>query len=196
MNKLPNTMFKKNARRFHSLYINKFMSMKCAPDLLIRRLFPNAKEITESFGAFEATKYLPYSWHDTNVTLIAVGDGVTPRTASTFAFRTRWECYSVDPKLRDKDWQVDRLTCLPTKIEQQTITSCTPVILCCVHSHVKLPVCLKSIVAPKISTIAIPCCVDLTLDAVPDFSYNDENIWSAKNLVKVWCDATCTSRNV
>src|SRR5579872_7431860 len=37
-------------------YLNEFTKLKCAPDLLAWGLFPNAKEITESLGAYNAIR--------------------------------------------------------------------------------------------------------------------------------------------
>jgi hypothetical protein len=37
---------------------------------------------------------------DPSVLLVCVGDGLTPRTAGLFCFRTKWKCISVDPLMR------------------------------------------------------------------------------------------------
>ena len=57
----------------------------------------NAKELSESFACFNAARvhlaetFLP---SDPHVTLLAIGDGLTPRTAALFAFRTAWRSSS------------------------------------------------------------------------------------------------------
>ncbi|GAB0489991.1 hypothetical protein MMPV_001218 [Pyropia vietnamensis] len=126
-------------------YADELLVLGCGPLLLSLRLFPNAKELTESFGALAAARthlarppaevpaaavgtsvkgggsavaaavpaasdsdiplpslppasaqrLLPLSCPD--VLLVVVGDGSTPRTATTFALRTRWAVASVDP---------------------------------------------------------------------------------------------------
>lgn len=39
-----------------SRYLDEFVRCRCAPDLLARKLFPNAKEVTESFAAYAAVR--------------------------------------------------------------------------------------------------------------------------------------------
>jgi hypothetical protein len=66
------------------------------------RLFPDAKELTASFAINAAVRTHLASTHpasDERVTLVAVGDGNTPRTAALFAFLTRWHCVAIDPIL-------------------------------------------------------------------------------------------------
>jgi len=88
-------------------YINEFVKLKCAPDLLAWGVFPNAKEITESMAMYHAVKnYVPFDLHDEEINLVVVGDGKSPRTAALFAVMTKWTCYSVDPKM-DEKWLWD-----------------------------------------------------------------------------------------
>lgn len=183
---LKNTSFEKHAKRYHSYYINRFISMNCAVDMLRLGLFPNAKEITESYGAFEALCRFPeYDVKNPTINIVCVGDGTTPRTAATFAFRTKWNCYSIDPLLKHVNG-IHRLQQYRKKIEECSFTFDTPTIICCVHSHAKLKECLKSIRAPELSIISIPCCVPQYLDVEPDIEYKDSNIWSPENTVKIW----------
>ena len=183
---------KRQSKPWRSYYINRFFSMKCSKDLHLLDVFPNAKEITESFGAFEGTM-THISEHDSafhpnnpDCTVVCVGDGVTPRTACTFAFRTKWDCFSVDPLLRPFDKDVDRLTVIPNQIERVAIKCSGPVLIACVHSHARLKDCARSISGSKIAILSIPCCVPQKLDCEPDLSYRDQNIWSKENLVKIW----------
>lgn len=86
-------------------YLNEFTKIAAAPDMLLQKLFPNAKEITESFGAYHAvrkhlTGFIPLNAPDVHAWFI--GDGSTPRTAATFAFRSAWQCHSLDPGLNPK----------------------------------------------------------------------------------------------
>lgn len=64
------------------------------------------------------------SFKDPNVLLVAVGDGVTPRTASLFAFRSAWRCVSIDPAMRsDGAWSgVVSLTTLKSRVQDVTVT--------------------------------------------------------------------------
>jgi hypothetical protein len=185
MNNLQNTQFRKNSKRYHSYYINRFISLRCSVDMLQLGLFPNAKEITESFAALEAVNHLPYDWKDPDVHVICVGDGLTPRTAATFAFMTKWTCISVDPLLKGK-WEIDRLTAHPNKIEDMCCSTNKPTIVVCVHSHASLQSCMQSIHSPYISIVAIPCCQPLYLNQQPDMEYVDGDMWSPQNTVKIW----------
>lgn len=186
MNEFKTSKMNGNNTRYKGKYINRFMGMKAAPDMLCRGLFPNAKEITESFGALEATKHLPVSWKD-DLAVVCVGDGHSPRTGSVFAFSTKWDCYSVDPKLRPKEWNVNRLTTKPFKIQDTFLEFDKPCIICMVHAHVKVNETLPYIKAPIRHLITMQCCVNLDLAGrIPDQEYNDENIWSPMNKIKVY----------
>lgn len=182
-------------------YMDDFLQCHAAPDMIEMGLFPNSKEITESFAAYRAAKkYLGprLMIGDANVTLVAVGDGGTPRTAGTFAFRSRWNCFSVDPGLGDKTrWsKIARLTCIKKRIEdcspeEMGITAQSRVVIVSVHSHATLEVSLKPFAGVHdLAVIAIPCCVKLDLDVNPDHIYDDWGIWSPERTVKVWPSVT------
>lgn len=103
-------------------YLDEFIELKCAPDLLAQGLFPNAKEITESMAAFNAIrKNCIYpgeiQYDSTDTCIIDVGCGSTPRTAALCAMRTNWDCFGVDPKLNNKDYTIERLKHEQVKLE-------------------------------------------------------------------------------
>lgn len=186
MNEFKNSKLNGNNARYKGRYINRFMGMKAAPDMLGRGLFPNAKEITESFGAFEAVKHLPVSFKD-DLAVVCVGDGHSPRTGAVCAFCTRWNCYSVDPQLRLKEWNIDRLTCKRFRIQDTFLEFDKPCIIIMVHAHVKVNETLPYIKAPVRHLITMECCMNLDLTGVaPDEDYRDDNIWSPMNNIKVW----------
>ncbi len=172
-------------------YISEFITLTCAPDLVAMRLFPNAKEITESFGAYNAVRYRLPEWKlsDPEVTMVAVGDGSTPRTAATFAMRSAWSCFSVDPNLKGGRlrWEaIDRLTVLQSRVEDVAIHS-PRVILVAVHSHVTLSRALKAIAADEIAVVAMPCCVPQYIPGQePDIEYDDPAVMSACRRIKIW----------
>ena len=182
-------------------HVSEFVTLYCAPDMLGMRLFPNAKEISESFAAFDAARYkLPtFDISDPSIALIAVGDGATPRTAATFAFRSKWACYSVDPLLRGgtKRWSaINRLTVCAQKIQSFKI-KCDRAVLVAVHSHAKLSDCLPSIHARELAVIAMPCCVRLEIPGVdPVITYESRGVISPMRTIKIWhllFDQFCTS---
>lgn len=171
-------------------YLMEFVTMSCAPDLLAMRVFPNGKEISESFGAFNAVRYrLPqFDLKDSTVNVVCVADGTTPRTGATFAFRSAWNVYSVDPLMRcgTQRWAaIKRLTTVPTKIEEFSLEA-ESVIVVAVHSHANLKASVAGIKAKRLAVVAIPCCVNLTLDTKPDITYQDKGIISPCRTVKIW----------
>jgi hypothetical protein len=188
-------------------YIDEFIQQyKIAADLLQLGIYPDAKEITESYGAYNAVrKYLKqYDPQDPEVTLVSVGDGRSPRTAALFAFKTKWNCISIDHELdifKTDMWEssIKRLTCIPKKIED--ILDYGPmyfkkVVIVAVHSHADMEKTLKTIIGnPLRSLVAIPCCIPWGGSTKrlnergfinPSIEYNDSGIWSPKNRIKVW----------
>lgn len=90
----------RGAVRHFTRYTDELLTLRSAPQLLALRLWPNAKELTESFACFAAAREQLadlFSPDDPSVTVVVVGDGLTPRTAALFAFRTRWKAISIDP---------------------------------------------------------------------------------------------------
>lgn len=184
-------------------YINEFLRLKCAPELIEWKLFPNAKEITESIGCYNAVLHyivekeselnVPIKLNDPTINLVSVGDGSTPRTAALFAMRTEWNCISVDPQLKPtasnpKDYSmIHGLTLLRCHIEDCTDLHFTsPCIIVCVHSHAPLDAILNKISAPILHLVTIPCCIPHNLYNRPYIGYRDRGIRSEKNEVKIW----------
>lgn len=183
-------------------YLNEFVGLKCAGDLLDRGLFPNVKEITESMAAYHAVrKYLwKQGYHPSSdkVSVVCVGDGHTPRTAALFAMRSKWQCYSIDPVLRPREWDIRNLFTEAKKVEDTTLVlhEYDKVIVVAVHSHANLSTAWRRI-KPGCPVIAIPCCIpqNLIVEVSPDvgaekilpsFEYEDYGILSPKRTVKVW----------
>lgn len=185
-------------------YIDRFLRLKCASDLVRPKLFPDSKEITESFGAWQAIvrNYRDdYNPSDDKIKCIVVGDGCSPRTGALVAHLSRWEVWSVDPRLRDKwcNQDIDRLYVVPTKIEDAFITwesRATKIILLYVHSHAPFQQYISKVAntahLEHLLIISIPCCVDNNLklwdkyEIAPTKEYWDSGILSDKNLVRIW----------
>lgn len=180
-------------------YLDEFIRLKCAGDLLNEKLFPNAKEISESMAAYSAVRHIVYQsdgavkFSDRGIMLYAVGDGVSPRTGALFAYRSAWHCVSIDPKLRSPGC-ADRLHKLNRGIEDFMQAQIPDIaIIVCVHSHAKLNRCLQSIKAKTLRiVVAIPCCVPQDIygpgeqKIAPDVEYEDWGILSPKRTVKIW----------
>ena len=183
-------------KKLSSKYLNEFIRLKCAPDLLMFKLFPNIKEITESMAVYNTVrKYLqnefPLSSRD--VTCLVVGDGHMPRTGALFAFRTNWDVISVDPNMfKDKPplLRINRLLSVKGKIENfdnllQHIKT-QKVLVVCVHSHAKLSACVAQLKEKEITVISMPCCVPDDLNIVPEISYDDWGIHSPKRTINIY----------
>jgi hypothetical protein len=176
--------------KIHSRYVDELLRLKAGSFLLQMKLFPNGKEITESFAMFEACRnameLYNFSYSD-KINVVVVGDGHTPRTATTFAVRSKWNCHSVDPNLNIKKRynDVQRLFLHPSKIEELNLEFDNLTIVLFPHAHVNIETSLKSIKSPKIIVITMECCVDLWKDISPHVFYRDRSIWSTENEIKI-----------
>jgi len=190
--------YERHRREFNEAsrrYLNDFMSTACAADLLAWRVFPNAKEVTESFAAYwGVVRYMEaYHRNDPAVKLVVVGDGVTPRTAATFAVRSKWDCYSVDPLTRGTPEGCRRVTAIKAKAEDMPeFIDCLggPVVVVAVHSHAKL---VHAVGVPtnysRMGVLAMECCVPQRIPwAKCDMEYRDTGVWSPKNSIQIWRD--------
>lgn len=187
-------------RRPSLRYLNEFTKLKCSPDLLSHKLFPNAKEITESFGAYNALRMnqADFPLNDKKINCIVVGDGHKPRTGALIAFRTAWTVTSIDPLIYNKTMQcgeinsvegIDRLTVMKLRIEDvpnQLMEFSGKVIIVCVHSHAKLSECCKKFPDREKYIVNIPCCYPSDLNIKPDIEYTDWGIHSEKRQVEIY----------
>lgn len=101
--------------RISLCYLNDFVAdLRCASDLLDMKLYPDAKEVSESMGLYNATFFsLLKKIDDVQDVdgIVVVGDGATPRTAAMFALRNaKWSVYSIDPMMRLSS-EVRSITC-------------------------------------------------------------------------------------
>lgn len=181
------TMFMKKMK-----YINEMMGCACFPDLLSMKIFPDGKEITEScspYNFLRNNKESLFSLGDSNVALISVGDGCAPRTAAMFAFRTAWNCYSIDPNMNWKNnGRVDRLECFKCRVEEMPYYHFDNLVLLHIHSHAPLLESCNHFTANKRIVLSMPCCVKQVREREPDLIYVDESVWSPHNKNLVWYD--------
>jgi hypothetical protein len=182
-------------------YLNKFIKLKCAPYLLDMKIFPNAKEITESMAMYEAVRKTisPKSeLGNTKNTVFVVGDGHRPRTAALFAFLSNWQCHSIDPNLSQHDsiLSIGRLF-----IHRVTIRDFLPDKPACYlnslsvvllpHAHVDMQDI--AYIFPNIDIlVAMPCCEPYNSQQKmfngkpPDTEYADFGVHSPDRIVKIW----------
>lgn len=157
----------------------------------VNQLFPNAKEVTESFGAFEGVAQNIHSDLNDPINIFVIGDGCTPRTAATFAYRSRWTCWSIDPAMREKPWasRIDRLSTIKAKIEDLDVFDVgdKPTVIIHMHAHVRINQSIDRIRGTNVSVLACPCCVPQFIENIPHhIEYRDPHIHSPHNLIKIW----------
>lgn len=195
-------------------HLDRFFAHPCRDRIV--RLFPNAKEVTESFGAFHAvnTRLTHLDRADPNVTVLVVGDGHSPRTGMLFAVSSAWGVWSIDPQMRLKYRGLhERLNLIDAKIEDVHGWNLplTKVVIIGVHSHATLEASIKKVRAcARLDVVSIPCCVPQYIPftsfpgpefehdglplIAPDFSYEDRAILSPERTVLGWLDLTEKAR--
>lgn len=165
------------------------LTQSCKFQLMLNlKLFPNAKEISESMAMYSAIKNKLKLPLDGGFNCVVVGDGHTPRTASLIAMHSNYKCYSIDPNLKMKfTWKrIERLSMYDMKVESVSMKFDEHTIIILPHSHVNLKTCLEQISAPSYTLITMDCCFDNSLKQNPDIEYCDDAIWSIKNKIKIW----------
>lgn len=171
-------------------YIDMFLKLKTAGELLDLKVFPNAKEITESLGAYYACKtVIPFRLDDPDVYCYIIGDGHTPRTGILFARMSAWNIFSIDPIMRLKDYKTQRLTLLKNYMQDIKLKSPTgKAVIVAVHSHANPTDCINNIEAKQKWFVEIPCCFPPLENHDDDLSrcFEDKSILSQKNKVYIY----------
>lgn len=186
-----------SARQNHvvgsSRYLDQFIRSKAGSRLAALRIFPNAKEVSESYAARAAAlRYRDrFPLDDRDTLFVSVGDGSTPRTAATFALQSAWQCHSVDSVLRPDrgragGWHsIPRLHIHPVRIEECRFTA-TRIVIAAVHSHASMAATLARVKADEVLLIAMPCCVPIDLDEPPAEVYDDTHVLSPRRTIHIW----------
>lgn len=182
-------------------YTTELLRLKCGPDLLALRIFPDAKELAESFAVYSAVKkHLPgFKMDDPGTVLLSVGDGHVPRTGAVFAHRTSWACHSIDPCMRRTDWcdDVKRLEAWRARAEDLVgmqgwpigPDATTSVVIVGVHTHARWDAMLRLVspVMVRTALVVMPCCEP---EALPpggfDAAYDDDGVPSPDRTVYVY----------
>ena len=152
--------------RISTRHLDRVWSLKCLPHIVNLKLFPDMKEISESYAAFWAiTRGLKIRPGDTGVHVVVVGDGQVPRTGALLALLSQWTVCSVDPAMQvdlgralDIEAKLKRLSVIPTTIEaadpakllhrkdaQEGGPHPHTIIMLSVHSHAKMSVSARQI---------------------------------------------------
>ena len=175
-------------------YIKYFLSLKASADILYRQLFPHktaCKEISETIAIYRAVAdHLKLDTNRQDILVVVPGDGVTPRTAATFAFLTKWKCLSIDLAMKEQNWDVQRLTAVKANADNYPINAeGKEVIVLYCHSHSNLLRNIQQISnSSKLHVVAMPCCTALPhqLMILPHLTYRDQHVWSTKNDIHIW----------
>jgi hypothetical protein len=177
-------------------------------DMLATGVFPNAKEITESFAAHHAVMHKLYSAEGLkrlNPWIVVVGDGATPRTGVTFAFKSTFNVISIDPNLKwENKFLVRRLMTVRYTLanfvdavrDADFFSGFTngeqPIILVNVHGHVPAAELkqFRELVGNRLfAVVEIPCCYpqwSIEAFGAPTMEYIDWGIHSEKRSVRIW----------
>lgn len=179
------------AQKGMTRYMNEFIKCRCSADLPEWGMFPNAKEVTESVGAYNALRQFLHkkgTLFNEPHTCFVVGDGSTPRTGALIACRTAWHVTSIDPNLNGKEYShIRRLSLVKAKIEDVEFPKQKHAIIVLVHSHAHMENIKNSIPADRYTVISMPCCVpDTKTFGAPVKQYVDPGIWSPKNTINIY----------
>jgi len=186
--------------RPHDGYVDEFLRLPCAGDVLRCAVFPNSKEVSESMAAFEAVRRTLIDagrgslLGDPDVVLYDVGSGRKPRTAALAAHRTRWSCVAIDPIL-------DRTTAHWRRVARLRVECCgveryAPTddevrrfaVVLCVHNHGGLAETIAALrldERPGYCLVSIPCCVPHDVDPGWDEARTDWGVKSKHRVVYV-----------
>ena len=208
--KLPQKSMKET-HQIHLRYVHEFIAdLRASPWLLEMKLFPDAKELTESMAAFNAAREhlidRGFNFKDTKTGLLAIGDGSTPRIACLYAVRTNWTCFSVDPQMKlTGGWsEVQRLFTANKKIQEFCIEGCLgneksneieKLVVVMMHCHVDFPDIISSFgngwKKLQLGVIACSCCNWVEKHASflghsPIVEYEDVSMASEKRFFRIW----------
>lgn len=186
--------------------LDEFLRLKCAPDILATGVFPNAKELSESMGAFESLRRALFGidrddlLRDSDIVLYDVGAGRKPRSAVLAAFRSRWSCVAIDPVIDPQAQnirKIRRVEVFSGKVEDYQVKPEDAgkfAIVFSVHNHATLSATMEALQLdkrPGYGMISIPCCVPHDVPMEWDEVRDDWGIKSGRRTVYrkvVWPD--------
>lgn len=196
-------------------YVDKLFSLNCFPDIVARKVFTSAKDVSESMASIQAAAQ--YGLQSTNkkkkkkgnrIKCLCIGDGSTPRTAVLACYLKQWECVSIDPALQD-DWHgvqpkgVRGLVGFKGTLEefmktqpQEEQAEYDHLLLLCVHSHARLhkdesvPCIMARYGDIPTTLVSLPCCPTFRsqkdVGRAPDHVYEDDCVFSQCRKVEIW----------
>ena len=174
-------------------YIDAFFKLPKLELFRKEHLFPNIKEVTESYGIFhaclEVCKRTNIARNDPNVLIVVIGDGHRARTGVLCSSMSAWRALSIDPVIHTCP-SFPKVKTIASKIEDipEDINHDGPVILCFPHCHASITTTLGKIKSSNNNrhVISMPCCFKDDTVIKPSFSYIDEKILSDKNTINIY----------
>jgi len=185
-------------------YINQYFGLKCSAEMQELRLFPNLKEIQESFSIINNVQNYcmktdtNIDFKNPNINVYVIGDGVTPRTAAVFNFLTKWKTFSIDPLMRiENDYStIQNLNVFKGKAEDvfvdnpDIVEQKDYIFIILPHSHIENTNSIyRYFKNQKTWIINLPCCKpnqDNTLPIESWIGIKDRYINSDKNILKIY----------
>ncbi|CAF1425601.1 unnamed protein product, partial [Adineta steineri] len=164
----------KSSNHYPLEYLDQFLQLICAPDLITMGLFPNAKEITESFAqCYSIDPLLQYD------------------TYADITFSNRRSLTTID---QCKEWKnIKGLRMTRAKIQTVSI-QCRKAIIVMMHAHVTIEDAINAVDASEgiYGVVTCPCCKwapyqEECFQQTPHEQYIDKRLLSAKNQINVWC---------
>lgn len=175
-------------------YLNRYLSLNSLEEFTRYKLFPNIKEITESMSMFYAVTDNVLIWDKSisrsmeEVEIFVIGDGVVPRTAGLFAFMSKAVTHSIDPKMRNRNYNgIKRLTTYCNTIEELQFNTNKIAIILMPHSHAPIQDCWDNVKAKKKWLLKMPCCTHDKLD-MNYYSFRDKYNISKMNEIQIYCN--------
>ncbi len=210
-----------NRKMINAKYINWYISLNSSAEMQELRLFPNVKEVQETLSIYYNI-FDKISLLDTNIkrdnnriATFSFGDGVSPRLAGFLSFMTKWTNYSIDPLMREEEYngKIQRCFCYKDKAESFVQNLSTYgfvgteirknllifeylknnydyIFLLFPHSHVpNLNIIYNFFRNYKVWIVNMPCCYQAQGQHLPFkewISLKDENINSDKNILHIY----------
>ena len=175
------------------------MTSKSGLDLLSLGIYPNVKEISEasSITRFLHKQYRSWTKYS-DVLVVVVGDGASPRVGAMLAFRTNWNVVSIDPLLRDDSkWNgIKKLYLISKRYEDVNTQDIEAplhnfTLYVFPHAHVEINEALRvlqPVFGIAAGVVAMPCCQkqDVVDDIYPTLVVEDFGCLSPRRTIKLW----------
>jgi hypothetical protein len=170
-------------------YIDQFLRLKCVSDIIERRFYKSAKDITEGMALLNAIRAVaPDLMKSESVKLVEICNGSALKIAGLMAFLTRWECAAVGKELPRTPYNAARLLVAPGSPRGYQITSVkSPVVVCAVDPQYRLEDILEDIDCPELYVFSAQNGSNTYFSGyTPIESFNDDAVLSDRNIISAY----------